>query len=176
MGMIVAHQDFGGVPDNLIRALATNTSIKFAGGSSTQEARAMAGDMRASTEYIQNQPILSFATYIKGSTSSAISLKFDPKYFDTLSKRDDMAELIKMTHERYYSRFVEGGKPDESSKIEEATIPKRPRLTLKGKAPYSTAKPTPAWTPSTLDKSATKELAPKRKKQREGDIEPSDEL
>jgi hypothetical protein len=117
VGMIVSHQDFGDVPPGILSALAANTSIKFAGGVSASEARSMASDMRTSSDFILSQNKLSFAAYIKGSTSASISLKIDPTYIDKLPKRTDMDELKEMTRRKYSIRFKSADVREETVEV-----------------------------------------------------------
>jgi hypothetical protein len=73
-GCVFAHQ-FLDQPTPALRAsLAANTSIKMAGGVSTSDARALASDMRTSTEFILSQPRLHFASYMRGVTPNAVSI------------------------------------------------------------------------------------------------------
>jgi hypothetical protein len=74
-GLLMAHQYFGQMTPELRASVASNTSIKFAGGLSAADARAAALDMRTTPEFILAQEPLSFACYLRGVTPKAVSLK-----------------------------------------------------------------------------------------------------
>lgn len=74
VGMVLSHQYLGQLDPKLHEAIAANTGIKFAGGVSAKDARALAGDLRADAEMIENQERLSFAAYMKGVTKRAVSI------------------------------------------------------------------------------------------------------
>jgi hypothetical protein len=73
-GCIFAHQFLDQATSSLRASLAANTAIKFAGGASTRDARALASDMRTSAEFILSQPRLHFAAHIRGITPNAVSI------------------------------------------------------------------------------------------------------
>src|SRR5262249_40206198 len=75
IGMVLAHQYIGQLSAKLFDSFAANTSIKFVGGVSDKDARAMAHMMRTSPEFIDGQPKGSFAAYVRNVTPRAISLK-----------------------------------------------------------------------------------------------------
>lgn len=74
VGMVLSHQYLGQLDPKLHEAIAANTAIKFAGGVSAKDARALAGDLRADAEMIEGQERLSFAAYVKGATKRAVSI------------------------------------------------------------------------------------------------------
>lgn len=74
VGMVLSHQYLGQLDPKLHEAIAANTAIKFAGGVSAKDARALAGDLRADAEMIESQERLSFAAYIKGVTKRAVAI------------------------------------------------------------------------------------------------------
>jgi hypothetical protein len=73
-GCVFAHQFLDQATSSLRASLAANTSIKFAGGVSNSDARAMASDMRTSADFILSQPRLTFAAHIRNVTPSAVSI------------------------------------------------------------------------------------------------------
>lgn len=75
IGMLLAHQYLGQSEPKLLEAIAANTAIKFAGGVSAKDARALAGDLRTDAASIENQERLSFAAYVKGVTPRAASIR-----------------------------------------------------------------------------------------------------
>lgn len=74
VGMVLSHQYLGQLDPKLHEAIAANTAIKFAGGVSAKDPRALSGDLRADADMIENQERLSFAAYIKGVTRRAVSV------------------------------------------------------------------------------------------------------
>ena len=76
VGMVMAHQYLGQLSGGLQEAFEANTSIKLAGGVSARDARAMAGQMSADPQMIQQQPKGSFATYVRGLTDRAVAMSF----------------------------------------------------------------------------------------------------
>lgn len=77
-GITLAHQYFGQMAPELRASVAANTSIKFAGGLSSQDAKAVAADMRTDPPFILDQPKLTFACYIRGHTKRAVALSVTP--------------------------------------------------------------------------------------------------
>jgi hypothetical protein len=80
-GLILAHQYLNQCTGSLQSSLAANTGIKFASGLSAADARAIASDMRATPDFILDQPRLQFAAHIRNVTRNAVSIPiiFAPK-------------------------------------------------------------------------------------------------
>lgn len=76
VGMIMAHQFLGQLTSGLSEAFEANTSIKLAGGVSARDARALAGQMAADPNLIQQQPKGTFATFVRGLTERAVPISF----------------------------------------------------------------------------------------------------
>jgi len=74
VGLIVAHQYLSQLSQSTLDSLHANTSIKFAGGVSDRDAHALARNMRTTPEFIETQPRLSFAAYVRNFTANAVSL------------------------------------------------------------------------------------------------------
>ena len=74
LGCVFAHQFLDQASSGLKSSLAANTAIKMAAGVSTNDARTLAPDMRTTTDFILKQSRLSFASYIRGATASAVSI------------------------------------------------------------------------------------------------------
>ena len=77
VGMVLAHQYLGQLDSKLQEAVFANTSIKFAGGLSAKDARALAGEMRTDAALIESVDALTFAAFIKGTTKTAVSLSIE---------------------------------------------------------------------------------------------------
>jgi len=76
VGMIMAHQFLGQLSNGLQEAFEANTSIKLAGGVSARDARALAGQMAADPNLIQQQPKGTFATFVRGLTERSVPISF----------------------------------------------------------------------------------------------------
>ncbi len=76
VGMVLAHQYLGQLDPRLQEAFAANTSIKFAGGVSARDARALAPMLYCEPRFIEAQPKGSFAAHIRGVTKSAVPFQF----------------------------------------------------------------------------------------------------
>ena len=76
VGMVLAHQYLGQLEPRLHEAVAANTSIKFAGGVSAKDARALAPMLYCEPGLIEAQPKGCFAAYVRGVTPAAVPLRF----------------------------------------------------------------------------------------------------
>lgn len=70
LGITVAHQYLGQLPPKLRESIASNTSTKFAGGVSPEDASALARQFRTTPEFILEQPKMTFASWSKGTYAS----------------------------------------------------------------------------------------------------------
>lgn len=91
VGMVLAHQYIGQLAPKLQESFAANTSIKFAGGVSDRDARAMAGMLRCSSDFIEEQPKGHFAAYIRNVTEHAVSLEVPFGTVETLPRMTETA-------------------------------------------------------------------------------------
>jgi hypothetical protein len=74
VGLVLAHQRLQQLQNYVLDALYGATAIKFAAQVSDSAAHALARDMRTTPEFILNQQPYHFAAYVRGLTSTAISL------------------------------------------------------------------------------------------------------
>lgn len=78
LGLVFAHQYLDQLDGALRASFAANTAIKFAGGVSDKDARALAPDMRCKAEFISAQrkynDHTTFAAYVRNLTPTALSL------------------------------------------------------------------------------------------------------
>jgi len=86
LGCVFAHQYLEQASSSLRASLAANTGIKFAGGVSMNDARALAPDMRTTADFIMEQPRLHFAAHIRHTTPSAVSIPVEPGLFAGMGK------------------------------------------------------------------------------------------
>lgn len=88
VGMILAHQYLGQLDNKLQEAFDANTSIKFAGGVSSKDARALAPQMYTDPMTIQGQDVGTFAAFIKGTTSGAVPMKFPIGFMERMPRME----------------------------------------------------------------------------------------
>ena len=88
IGIALAHQFLGQLDTKLHEAISANTSIKFAGGVSAKDARAMAGELRTDPAFIEDQDKLSFAAFVKGQTKQAVSISIEAGKMEQLPRLD----------------------------------------------------------------------------------------
>ena len=103
VGMVLAHQYLGQLDPKLQEAFSANTSIKFAGGVSAKDARALASMMHTTPEFIEDQPKLSFAAHMRGINRQALPLKFPAGHLEDLPTMDsqDWHELRQLMRDKY---------------------------------------------------------------------------
>ncbi len=93
VGCVMAHQYLDQLTPQLRSSIATNTSIKFAGGISDRDAKFLAPEMRTTAEFIAEQKkqrdSTSFACYVRNYTPQAISISVP---FFTLERQPVMSE------------------------------------------------------------------------------------
>ena len=103
VGMVLAHQYLGQLDPKLLDAFAANTAIKFAGGVSAKDARALAPMLYCAPELIETQPKGSFVAHVRGRTKSAVPLQFPLGYLERQPrmKDADAHALRKVMREKY---------------------------------------------------------------------------
>ena len=89
VGAILAHQYLAQLDVPVLRALNANTSIKMAARLESSDRSAMARDMNTVPDFIRDQKIGSFATFVRGEPQSAISMHFP---LNILSRFECMTE------------------------------------------------------------------------------------
>jgi len=96
VGMVLAHQYIGQLSSKLQESFAANTSIKFAGGVSEKDARALAQMLRTTPEFIGAQGKGRFAVSIRNMTEGAISLGFPFGHLESLPRMSaEAAEAVR---------------------------------------------------------------------------------
>jgi len=107
LGLVFAHQYLDQLDGGLRASFAANTAIKFAGGVSDKDARALAPDMRCRPEFITSQrkrdDHTTFTAFVRNLTPTALSLTVP---FGTLDRLPQMApnahvELRQRNQRRY---------------------------------------------------------------------------
>ncbi len=124
VGMVLAHQYLGQLEPKLQEAFGANTAIKFAGGVSAKDARALAPMLYCTPELIETQPKGSFAAHVRGTTKGAVPLRFPFGYMEAMPRMDkaERAILRQTMRDRYavhYSALEKVESAAESSPGEE---------------------------------------------------------
>lgn len=108
IGVILAHQFLWQIDQPVLRALAANTSIKMAARLEGADPSAMARDMNTVPNFIRDQQIGSFATFVRGKTPQAISMYFP---LNALSRFERMTEaertIVRQRNREVYSNRAE---------------------------------------------------------------------
>lgn len=117
VGMVLAHQFLGQLDTKLLESVSANTSIKFAGGVSAKDARALASEMRTHADFVEQQQTLQFAAFIRGQTKTALSLTIEPGQMETLPSMSPGAfeRLRDHMRERYAVHYSHLGTFDQGS-------------------------------------------------------------
>jgi len=93
LGMVLAHQYLDQLAGGLRASIASNTSIKLAGGVSDRDARSIAPDMRTTPTFILGQHKganeTHFACYVRNATTTALSLAIP---FGAMEKEPAMSD------------------------------------------------------------------------------------
>ena len=151
VGMVLAHQYLGQLNIKLQDAFSANTTIKFAGGVSAKDARILAQQMSCSAEFLEQQPKLSFASFIKGNTSGPVSLQMPYGILEAMEimTQQEAEQLRDLMRGKYSSQ------PDTSGQREDRELNDRdvdnsinekdpdPDVTSEKKENSSTSKPKP---------------------------------
>lgn len=109
VGMVLAHQYLGQLTPALQEAFAANTSIKFAGGVSAKDARALSGQMYCDPSMIEAQGKGSFAAHIRGLTPNAVPLQFPFGFMERMPRMSDQDRhaLQQVMRDQYAVHFTE---------------------------------------------------------------------
>jgi hypothetical protein len=109
VGLILAHQYVGQLAPKLQESFAANTSIKFAGGVSDKDARALSHMLRTTPEFIESQRKGSFAAFIRNVTDRGLSLKFPFVIVEDMPRasEEDFIGLRQRLRSRYAIHYSE---------------------------------------------------------------------
>ena len=124
VGMILAHQYLGQLDPKLLEAFSANTSIKFAGGVSNRDAKAMAAMMGCDPDLIEAQPKGCFAASFRGLSKSAFPIRFPLGFMEAMpsmtpTEFDDLRDTMR---QRYAVHVGHHGKQHNGS-ASQATAP-----------------------------------------------------
>lgn len=123
VGMVMAHQYLGQLSGGLQEAFEANTSIKLAGGVSARDARALAGQMSADPQVVQDQPKGTFATYIRGLTQRAVPMRFPFFVLEKMQRTtkadiDAIRQRCRETYAEPWEDSVRHKEPSEDAPLE----------------------------------------------------------
>ena len=94
IGLVLAHQYLGQIEAPVLRALSNNTSIKMAASIEGADRSAMARDMNTTPDFIRDQNIGSFATFVRGVTPHAISMRFPQNALSRFARMTEAERTI----------------------------------------------------------------------------------
>ncbi len=105
IALTMAHQQLAQLPPEVRASVATNTSIKFIGSVSSEDARALADNMRTTWETLRNQKRLHFSLYVRGYLHAPCTITVTPGRMEGQPRRtpEEMQELLDSTRQRYSS-------------------------------------------------------------------------
>lgn len=117
VGMVLAHQYLGQLDTKLQEGVFANTSIKFAGGVSSKDAKTLSGEMRCGPYFVEDVEPLSFAAYIRGTTKSAVKLSISYGAMERLPKLDeeDLTAQRDAMRLRYATHYKQTGSSTRSA-------------------------------------------------------------
>ncbi len=115
VGMILAHQYLGQMDSKLQEAVFTNTSIRFAGGVSSKDARALASEMRTDAGFIESQKKLSLAAFVRGTTQHSVTIDIEPGQMERLATLSEKEKRLQQEHMRkhYCVHYTEAQNTDD---------------------------------------------------------------
>lgn len=120
VGVLFAHQHLDQLTPALRASVAANTSIKFAGGVSDKDARALASDMRTTPDFITGMAkrarSTEFACHVRNYTASAVRLTipFGALEAAPTMSSDEAADLV-MRNRKRYATWPDQPRPDPAN-------------------------------------------------------------
>ena len=131
VGLVLAHQFLGQLDTKLYEAIAANTAIKFAGGVSAKDARALASDLRTEASFIEGQDKLSFAAFVRGVTKRAVAIGIEPGQMEGRPRLSDderqaQREAMRAAYAVHYSEVGDPMRAAAESAEETETDEKPP--------------------------------------------------
>jgi hypothetical protein len=119
IGLVLAHQYLGQIEAPVLRALAANTSIKMAASIEGADRSAMARDMNTAPDFIRDQNIGSFATFVRGMTPHAISMRFPQNALSRFARMTEAERtVVRQRNRQAYANPV-GEKSEQSGERSE---------------------------------------------------------
>jgi hypothetical protein len=148
--MVLAHQYLGQLDPKLQEAFGANTAIKFAGGVSNKDARALAPMLGCTPEFIESMPKGSFAASVRGLTTTALPLRFELGTMEKLPRmsKSERSALQEEMRRRYAVHYLEAAQaaqpaPEQGSGEPQAEAdPGQPKSTSTATPKSKPSKPT----------------------------------
>lgn len=129
LGVLFAHQHMSQLTPDLKSSVAANTTIKFAGGVSDQDAHTLDADMRTTHDFItsvqKRGKSTEFAAYIRNETRIAVKVEvpFGTLEAAPIMMKEEHAALIQRNNDRYSSRdFPQKTKTPKMPDVEDENI------------------------------------------------------
>jgi hypothetical protein len=121
VGLILAHQHLSQFDSRLRATVGTNTAIKLVGGLSEEDARALAGNMRCTPEFLLSMKkyeaakITQFACWVRNSTQSSIRLSIPLGMMEEQPPIDPhvLAALFRRNRDQYCTDATDEYPPHE---------------------------------------------------------------
>ncbi len=113
VGLTLSHQNLDQLSPKLRASVMASTSLKFAGGVSAKDARAIAEDMHTDADFIlsmrKRRGRTEFATYTKNRTARALRVSVELGQIDNLPSlsHEDLETLINRNRRRYCATLKE---------------------------------------------------------------------
>lgn len=106
IGLILAHQNVGKLPEGVYDALASNASIIMAGGNRhPSDVSTFSSIMRVDKSFIEDQPKFSFATYVKDLTPPPATFTVKPGVLEDMPKMsNEDFEAMRVDMRKRYAR------------------------------------------------------------------------
>jgi len=127
VGLILAHQYLGQIDPPVRAALSANTGIKMAARLDSGDRTVMARDMNTVPDFIRDQPIGSFAVFIRDPTPTTLSMRFP---INPLSRfrhmRADEEQIVRERIRETYARHVPFEEPTDEQIASRDPSPPRP--------------------------------------------------
>jgi hypothetical protein len=176
-GLTLATQDLSHIPVELRSSIFSNTSIKFAGGVSANDARSLANDMRTDVDFLMSQKKLNFACFVRNHTSKAgsVSVKVGQLENELQMDEEDYAAFRKRNRERVAApelleaplevvetaatSYTDKAQTPQSKKAPHRAAPKAPK-TVRPKVEPKTPQPLRPKTGSTTSNNAKTQVDP----------------
>lgn len=126
VGLTIAHQNLDQLSLATRATITTSTSVKFAGGVSAKDARALADDMHCAADFLQemrkHRDRTEFACWIKNVTPQAVAISVPLGSVEALPQlaEEDVEVLVARSRERYcipaadVDAQIEYGRPKEA--------------------------------------------------------------
>ena len=119
LGCLFAHQSLSQTSASLNNIIAGNTSIKVAGGISDKDARALAPDMRTTSDFLINlkktRDYSEFAAYIRNKTGRALTIEVPFGVLEAQPKMTDIEHEALITQNR--ARYSASAPPEPPEPI-----------------------------------------------------------